>query len=51
MTLGMDVGVGPDSHIVLVGEPTLPKGARAQTPNFRPMSVVTKPWMDQDTTW
>jgi len=38
--------LGP-GHIVLDGDPApLPK--RGTAPNFRPMSVVTKVWMDQD---
>ena len=32
-------------------EPSSPSPKGSQTPNFRPMSVVTKGWMDQDATW
>ena len=40
MALGMEVGLGP-SHIVLDGDPApLPK--MGQTPNFWPISIVTK---------
>ena len=42
MTLGLQVGLGPD-RIVLGGDPAPPppqKGGAA--PNFRPMSVVAK---------
>ena len=37
--LGTEVGLGP-GHIVLHGDPAPPKGA--QSPNFRPMSIVAK---------
>ena len=37
--LGMEVGLGP-GHTVLDGDPAPPKWA--QSPNFRPMSVVVK---------
>jgi len=37
MKLGMAVGLGP-GHIVLDGDPAPKQGA--QTPNFRPMSIV-----------
>ena len=37
MKHGMEVGLGT-GHIVLAGEPALPKWA--QSPNFRPMSIV-----------
>ena len=47
MKLGMEIGLRP-GHIVLGGDPApSPKGA--QSPNFRPMSVVAK--VDQDATW
>jgi len=36
MPLGMEIGLGP-GHIVLDGDPALPKGGTV--PNFRPMFV------------
>jgi len=46
----MQVGLRP-SHTVLDGHPDSlpPKGGGS--PNFRPISVVAKCWMDQDATW
>jgi len=40
MKLGVQVGLGP-GHTVLDGEP-VPPHKRAQSPNFRPISVVAK---------
>jgi len=40
MKLGVQVGLGP-GRIVLFGDTASPP-QRAQTPNFRPMSVVAK---------
>jgi len=40
MKLGMQVGIGP-GHVVLDGDPA-PFSKGAQSPNFRPMSVVAK---------
>jgi len=50
MARGMEVGLGP-GHIVLDGHfaPLLKTGDRA--PNFRPISVWSNGWMDQDATW
>jgi len=39
MPLDVEVGLGPD-HIVLDGDPAAP--IRAQSPNFRPVSIVAK---------
>ena len=47
MPLGTELGLGP-GHIVLHGDPAPPKGA--QSPNFRPITVVPNGWMDQDAT-
>jgi len=41
MPLGTKVDLGP-GHIVLDGDPASPEGA--QTPNFRPVSIVAKRW-------
>ena len=41
MLLGTEVGLGP-GYIVLDGDPASPEGA--QTPNFRPVSIVAKRW-------
>jgi len=41
LPLGTEVGVGPDD-IVLNGDPAPPSPKGAQSPNFRPMSVVAK---------
>ena len=51
MPLGREVSLGP-GHIVLGGDPAPPpqRGTAAPT-NFRPMSVVTNGWMDQNSTW
>jgi len=52
MKLGLVVvGLGP-SHIVLDGDPAPPKRSTA-SPNFRPMSILTKQlnWMNYDATW
>ena len=38
--LGMEVGLGPDLHNVLDGDPAPQK--RGAAPNFRPMSIVSK---------
>jgi len=40
MKLGMEVGL--DSHIVPDGDPAPPKEGAQPSPNFRPMSVVSK---------
>jgi len=42
MALRMEVGLGP-SHIVLDGDPASPPLKGHSPPNFRPMSVVSKP--------
>ena len=41
MPLGMEVDLGP-GHIVLDGDPAPLPQKRAETPNFRPMSIVVK---------
>jgi len=41
MPLGMEVGLGP-GHIVLDGDPAIPKKQDTVAPTFRPMSVVAK---------
>ena len=48
MKLGMEVGLNP-GHMVLDGDPAPSK--RGTAPNFWPMSVVAKRWMNQDATW
>ena len=52
MALRMEVGLSP-VDIVFSGYPVpVPqKRGRAFLPNFRPMSIVAKGWMDQDGTW
>ena len=47
MKLGMEVGLSP-GHIVLDGDPALPKGA--QPPIFGPCLLWPNGWMDQDAT-
>jgi len=49
MKLGTAVGLGP-GHIVFDGDPA-PQQNGHSPPNFRPMSIVAKGWMHQDTTW
>jgi len=41
MALGMEVGLGP-GHIVLDGDSAPPPPKGAQSPNFRPISIVAK---------
>jgi len=41
MKLGMEVGLG-SGHIVLDGDPAPPPPKRGHSPNFRPISIVTK---------
>jgi len=48
MPLGREVGLGL-RDIVLDGGTQLPQ--RGTSPNFQPMSVAAKGWMDQDATW
>jgi len=49
--IGREGGLSP-SDIVLDGDPAPPPQKRAEpSPNFRPMSIVAKRWMDQDGTW
>jgi len=48
MPLGMEVGFGP-GHIVLDGDPHLPKGAH--TSIFDPCLFWPNGWMNQDSTW
>jgi len=51
MALGMEVGLGP-GHIVLNEDPApLPQKGAEPLPNFWPMSIVAKCWLDQDATW
>ena len=50
MPLGMDVGLHP-GDFVLDGEPLPLPDKGADPPNFRPMFIVAKRWMDQDATW
>jgi len=45
----MEVGLGP-GDIVLDGEPALPPIKGLSPSSFRPVSIVAKQWMDQDTT-
>ena len=51
MPLGTEDSVGPND-IVLDGDPATlpPKKGWSPLPNFRPMSIVTNSWMDQDGT-
>ena len=48
--LGTKVGHSP-GHIALDGDPVPSRKGAQQPLTFRPMSVVAKGWMDQDTTW
>jgi len=41
MPLGREVGLGP-GHIVLVGDPALPKKGAQQPPTFRLIFIVAK---------
>jgi len=50
MPLGTEVGLGP-GHIILHGTRSIPQRGTAPPPNFLPMFVVAKWWMDQDGTW
>ena len=45
MPFGTEVGIGP-GDIVLDGDPAPPSPKRSTTPNFWPMHVVAKGWMD-----
>jgi len=51
MSLGTEVGLGPD-NIVLDGDsaPLLKKGA-VLPPNFGPFLLWSNGWMHQDATW
>ena len=50
MSLGIELGFGP-GDFVLDGDPApLPKKGQSP-PNFRPMFIEPKGWMDQDGTW
>jgi len=49
MKFGTQVGLS-HGYIVLDGDPA-PPPPNGRSPNFQPISVVTKGWMDKDVTW